>query len=98
MVLFFVMLGTLVTDMMREGSRMRRMSKEELLHYAYTVEQIRPRFFGSVPTRMAVLIPAIFIYSAVTALYRHHRQKSLPHVGLCWLYGGRGAERRYWGC
>jgi len=32
------------------------------------------------------------------ALIRHHRQKSLPHVGLRWLSRSRGGERRCGAC
>jgi len=40
----------------------------------------------------------VFYFQHPEVLLRHHRQKSLPHVGLRWLSRSRGGERRCGAC
>jgi len=75
LVLFLAMLGTLAAGLFRERARMKRMSEEELCEYRDAIEAHPPRFFGSVPIGMVLLIGGLALYvvgAVVAEFYNDH--------------------------
>lgn len=81
LVLFFAMLGTLVAGFFREAARMSGMSEEELYEYRDAIEAHPPRFCGSVPLRMVLLIVALFLYAAGTFVANFHDEGVAGIIG-----------------
>ncbi len=68
LVLFFAMLGTLLGGFISEARRTSGKSKEELCEYRGAIEAHPPRFFGSVPIGMVLLIGGLALYVAGTVV------------------------------
>jgi len=77
LVLFFAMLGTLVGGFISEARRVKGKSEEELYEYRDAIETHSPRFFGSVPIRMVLLVGGLAVYVV-------GRPGLLPRMRACW--------------
>jgi len=76
LVLWLAMLGTLVVGAFRERARTSGMSEEELyekLHeYRDAIQAHPPRFCGSAPIGIVLLIVGLFLYAAGTFVVNSH--------------------------